>query len=107
MMLASLSSLHPIIQALLATGFTWAMTALGAAVVFLARGVSRKLLDGSLGVAAGVMIAASYWSLLAPAIAMAEASGTRPAWLPAAVGFLTTSPRGWPSAWLSEPLPPG
>jgi ZIP family zinc transporter len=106
-MLASLSSLHPIIQALLATGFTWGMTAVGAALVFLARGVNRKLLDGSLGVAAGVMIVASYWSLLAPAIAMAEASGTRPAWLPAAVGFLTTSPRGWPSAWLSEPLPPG
>ncbi|MGQ9555860.1 MAG: ZIP family metal transporter [Anaerolineae bacterium] len=87
-MLTALASLHPVIQAILATAFTWGMTAAGAATVFLARGVSRKLLDTSLGVAAGVMIAASFWSLLAPAIAMSEAAGNNPAWLPAAAGFL-------------------
>lgn len=55
--------------------------------MFLARGVNRKLLDSMLGFSGGVMLAASYWSLLAPAIEIAERSGT-PAWLPAAVGFL-------------------
>lgn len=81
------SQLSPIIQALLATMFTWGVTALGAAFVFVAREPSRKLLDAMLGFAAGVMIAASYWSLLAPAIAMAE-GGSVPAWVPAVVGFL-------------------
>ena len=56
-------------------------------MVFLFRTVNRKVLDGMLGFAAGVMIAASYWSLLAPAIEMAEES-TSPAWIPATVGFL-------------------
>lgn len=79
--------LHPILQALLATCFTWALTALGAATVFLARNVGRKMLDGLLGFAAGVMIAASYWSLLAPALEMTEGSDM-PAWFPAAFGFL-------------------
>lgn len=65
---APIQHVHPILQALLATCFTWSMTALGAAVVFLARRPSRKLLDGMLGFAGGVMIAASYWSLRAPAI---------------------------------------
>jgi zinc transporter, ZIP family len=60
---------------------------LGAATVFAARSVSRRLLDGMLGFAAGVMIAASYWSLLAPAIEMARQDGVPP-WLPASVGFL-------------------
>lgn len=60
------------------------MTALGAATVFSTTKVSRKLLDAMLGFAAGVMIAASFWSLLAPAIEMA----TAPVWLPAVVGFL-------------------
>jgi len=86
-MIAFLQNLHPVIQALLATCFTWAMTALGAAVVFTARDVSKKVLDTMLGFAAGVMIAASYWSLLAPAIEMSE-GGNLPAWVPAAVGFL-------------------
>ena len=63
------------------------MTALGAAVVFLRRDPGRRTLDLMLGFAAGVMIAASFWSLLAPAIEMAEASGL-PGWLPAAGGFL-------------------
>jgi ZIP family zinc transporter len=80
-------NLNPVIQALVATGFTWAMTALGAAVVFTARDISRRVLDMMLGFAAGVMIAASYWSLLAPAIAMSEGKAI-PAWVPAVVGFL-------------------
>jgi zinc transporter, ZIP family len=80
-------SLGPVWQALLGTCFTWFLTALGAAVVFLFKSVNRRLLDGMLGFAAGVMVAASYWSLLAPAIEMAEGSAT-PAWMPATVGFL-------------------
>ncbi len=80
--------MHPVLQALLATGFTWALTALGAAVVFIFDTVNRKMLDAMLGFAAGIMIAASFWSLLAPAIAMTEAAGGRP-WVPAVVGFLT------------------
>jgi ZIP family zinc transporter len=63
------------------------MTALGAASVFLIREMSRKVLDGMLGFAAGVMIAASYWSLLAPAIEMSEGKDL-PAWFPPMVGFL-------------------
>lgn len=78
---------HPIIQALLATCFTWGVTALGAAVVFIARNLSQRVLDGMLGFAAGVMIAASFWSLLAPAIEMSEGQAY-PAWLPAVVGFV-------------------
>lgn len=80
-------NLNPIWQALLATCFTWFLTAVGAAAVFFFRTVSRKVLDGMLGFAAGVMIAASYWSLLAPAIEMAEEL-TIPSWVPATVGFL-------------------
>lgn len=83
----TLAGLHPVLQALLATLFTWGMTALGAAGVFLAKDINRRTLDSMLGFASGVMIAASFWSLLAPAIAMAEASGV-PGWLPAVVGFL-------------------
>ena len=78
---------HPVLQALLATLFTWFLTALGAGLVFFFRTINRKFLDGMLGFAAGVMIAASYWSLLAPAIEMAEESSL-PAWVPATVGFL-------------------
>lgn len=80
--------IHPVGQALLATTFTWFVTALGAATVFLFKQVNRKLLDGMLGFAAGVMIAASYWSLLAPALEMAEETISLPVWVPAAVGFL-------------------
>jgi ZIP family zinc transporter len=78
---------HPVVQALLAGTFTWSLTALGASVVFLARSPSRKFLDTALGFTAGVMIAASFWSLLAPAITLAEGLGYPP-WLPAVVGFL-------------------
>jgi len=87
-MLEFIDQFNPIVQTLYGTGFTWLMTALGAAVVFFARDLPRKVLDGALGFAAGVMIAASYWSLLAPAIEMAEATSSFPAWFPAVVGFL-------------------
>jgi ZIP family zinc transporter len=86
-MTESLVNLNPVLQALLATAFTWAMTALGAATVFTARDISRRALDAMLGFAAGVMIAASYWSLLAPAIAMSQGKSI-PAWVPAVAGFL-------------------
>ena len=74
---------HVIVQALIATLFTWLVTAAGAAGVFLTRRFNQKFMDGMLGFSAGVMIAASFWSLLAPAIAMSDGD-----WLPAAVGFL-------------------
>ncbi len=80
-------NLHPVLQALIATCFTWALTALGAAGVFIAKDISRKVLDLMLGFAGGVMIAASYWSLLAPAIEMSEGKDI-PAWVPALAGFL-------------------
>ncbi|MGK7312935.1 MAG: ZIP family metal transporter [Candidatus Longimicrobiales bacterium M2_2A_002] len=79
--------LDPIVQALLAGTFTWSVTAAGAAVVLLYRGFSRGLLDSMLGFAAGVMIAASFFSLLLPAIEMAETTGTPP-WVPVTVGFI-------------------
>ncbi len=82
------TELNPIWQALVATLFTWFLTALGAGLVFFFKTINRKVLDGMLGFAAGVMIAASYWSLLAPAIEMAE-EGSLPAWVPATVGFLS------------------
>lgn len=82
------SQLSPVWQALIATGFTWLVTALGAAAVFLFRRINQKLLDSMLGFAAGVMIAASFWSLLSPAIELAEESGS-PGWLPASIGFLS------------------
>ena len=85
--MSTFAALNPILQALLATIFTWGMTAAGAATVFLAKNVSRRLLNAMLGFAAGVMIAASFWSLLAPAIEMSEGSGV-PGWIPATVGFL-------------------
>jgi ZIP family zinc transporter len=81
------TELNPVLQALIATLFTWFVTALGAGLVFFFKTINRKVLDAMLGFAAGVMIAASYWSLLAPAIEMAE-EGNLPAWVPATVGFL-------------------
>nr|XP_004655204.1 zinc transporter ZIP11 isoform X2 [Jaculus jaculus] len=79
----------PVVQALLGTFFTWAMTAAGAALVFIFSSGQRRILDGSLGFAAGVMLAASYWSLLAPAVEMATSSGAFGvfAFFPVAVGF--------------------
>ncbi|MFO8069812.1 MAG: ZIP family metal transporter [Alkalibacterium sp.] len=79
---------HPVFQALLGTLFTWGVTALGASVVFFFKEINKNVLTGMLGFAAGVMIAASFWSLLAPAIEMAELTDT-PAWFPAVVGFLS------------------
>ncbi len=84
----------PVSQALAATCFTWGLTALGAAMVVFFRDIDQRLLDGMLGFTAGVMIAASFWSLLAPAIEMAEQSGLPP-WLPAAIGFLTGAAFLW------------
>jgi zinc transporter, ZIP family len=77
----------PVVQALLAGLFTWGLTALGAALVFSTRRPNRRMLDAMLGFAAGVMIAASYWSLLDPAIILSEQLGMIP-WVPPAVGFL-------------------
>lgn len=81
------AELSPVNQALLGTLFTWGMTAFGSALVFTTKTVNQKFLDSMLGFAGGVMIAASYWSLLAPALEMAEGNSL-PAWVPAAIGFL-------------------
>jgi ZIP family zinc transporter len=86
-MVTFLNQFTPLLQALFATLFTWGVTALGAAGVFLTRTVNKRLLDTMLGFASGVMIAASFWSLLAPAIELSEAMGG-PGWLPAVIGFL-------------------
>lgn len=82
-----LRQVNPILLALAATLFTWGMTALGAGMVFFFREINKRVLNTMLGFAAGVMIAASYWSLLKPAIEMAAAGGG-PSWLPAVAGFL-------------------
>ena len=84
---AFFGQLAPPTQALLATTFTWALTALGASVVLFTRSVSSRLLNIAQGLAAGVMLAASFWSLLAPAIEFAENQGMT-AWLPPALGLL-------------------
>ena len=76
-----------LLYALLGGLFTWGLTAVGAASVFFAREPSRKLLDAMLGFAAGVMLAASVFSLLVPGMEMAEAQGKNPIF-PAVVGFL-------------------
>ncbi|ESO96752.1 hypothetical protein LOTGIDRAFT_201969 [Lottia gigantea] len=87
-----IEGINPVWQALLGTLFTWGLTALGSGLVFVFQSGQRKILDGSLGFAAGVMTAASYWSLLAPAIETAEQSklyGEDGQWafIPVAVGF--------------------
>lgn len=82
-----LLGVSPIYQALLASCFTWAVTALGASVVMVFPDVGRGTMDVLLGFASGVMIAASYWSLLGPSIEMSRGLGI-PVWLPPAVGFL-------------------
>ena len=78
--------IDPVVGALIATLFTWAVTAAGASLVFFFKKMSRSWLDGMLGFTGGVMIAASYWSLLAPSIEMSENMGL-PGWLPPAIGF--------------------
>ena len=94
-------TIDPVMQALLATLFTWFVTALGAATVFFFKSINKKVLNGMLGFAAGVMIAASFWSLLAPAIEMAEEANMI-AWMPAVVGFLA----GGAFLWLVDVLMP-
>ena len=79
--------LNPVVQAFVATLFTWGVTAAGAALVFFKKTISQKVLDSMLGFAAGVMIAASFWSLLNPGIEMAEQMGQTP-WLTAVIGFM-------------------
>lgn len=121
-MLDAFARLDPVTQAFLAGIFTWGVTLLGAGLVFFTRDVGRRPLDLMLGFAGGVMLAASYWSLLAPAIEHAD--GWRiPAWLPAAVGFTlgglfiasldkilphmhpgNVSPEGPPSPWRRSTL---
>ncbi|MBS3734663.1 MAG: ZIP family metal transporter [Phycisphaerae bacterium] len=90
MIAASHWQMNPILMALIATCGTWLLTASGAGLVLLTKSVSQRYLDASLGMAAGVMIAASFWSLLAPSIAMSEAGWYGDyglAWLPALIGF--------------------
>jgi len=86
-MVSTFLSLNPVIQALLAGLFTWGVTALGSAFVFFNRKVNKKLLSGMLGFAAGVMVAASCWSLLVPSIEMSAELGVIP-WVPPVIGFL-------------------
>jgi len=78
---------NPVLLALLATIFTWGVTALGSGMVFFFKTINKKVLNAMLGFASGVMIAASFWSLLMPAIEMEERNGGI-AWIPALVGFL-------------------
>jgi ZIP family zinc transporter len=79
-------NIDPVWGALIATSFTWLITACGAGLVFLFKDLSRKVLDGMLGFTGGVMVAASFWSLLAPAIEMSHGEGFVKV-IPAAVGF--------------------
>ena len=81
-----LSSINPVLAALYAGLFTWLVTALGASLVFLFKGLNKKIMNGMLGFTGGVMIAASFWSLLSPAIEMSEGEGFTKI-IPAAVGF--------------------
>ena len=81
------STINPVFAALLATLFTWGVTALGAGLVFFFKEFNKKVLDAMLGFAAGVMTAASFWSLLAPSIELSENLGYLP-WIPPLVGFL-------------------
>ncbi len=86
-MINYIQQFDPVTQALIATMFTWAMTAAGAAIVLFTKTVNQKVMDSMLGFAAGVMIAASFWSLLAPGLEIAETLGHIP-WLTAATGFM-------------------
>ncbi len=79
-------SIDPILAAFYATVFTWGLTALGASLVFLFKGYNRAVFDGMLGFTGGVMVAASFWSLLAPGIEMSPGEGFVKV-IPAVVGF--------------------
>jgi len=98
--------LRPVYQALVATLFTWFITAAGAGLVFFFKTINRSMLDAMLGFAAGVMIAASYWSLLAPAIEMSEGLSL-PSWVPATSGFLLGGAALWSIDKLLPHLHPG
>jgi len=87
MELESIKNISPVILALIATIFTWGVTAIGASMVFFFKSIRKEILNAMLGFAAGVMIAASFWSLLKPAIEMQQSSGNS-AWFPAVIGFL-------------------
>lgn len=86
-MIDFIQQFSPVTQALIATLFTWGVTAAGAALVFFMKTINPKVMDSMLGFAAGVMIAASFWSLLAPGLEMAEQLGHTP-WLTAVIGFM-------------------
>lgn len=86
-MITFIEQFTPVQQALIGTLFTYGVTALGASLVFFFKSINKTVLNSMLGFAAGVMIAASFWSLLAPGISLAEELG-QVAWLTAAVGFL-------------------
>jgi ZIP family zinc transporter len=86
-MIEQFSNLNPTIQALLASFFTWGLTAFGASTVFLTRVIGRKFLDTALGFTAGVMVAASLWSLLAPSVEL-SAQMNLITWMPPLIGFL-------------------
>jgi len=79
---------NPVLLALVATLFTWFVTAAGSSMVFFFKSINKNILNSMLGFAAGVMIAASFWSLLKPAIEMSEDNGSLP-WMPALIGFLS------------------
>lgn len=81
-------NMNPVFQALIATIFTWGVTLLGASIVFFFKKVNKNIMDAMLGFAAGVMIAASFWSLLSPSIEMAK-NLNMVAWVIAAIGFLS------------------
>ncbi len=87
-LLQALQNYSPVMQALFATLFTWGVTALGSALVFFFKRINQKVLDAMLGFAAGVMIAASFWSLLAPAIELSAEVSSLPSWMPALIGFI-------------------
>ncbi|MGR6087514.1 MAG: ZIP family metal transporter [Arcticibacter sp.] len=87
-LIAFCKEIGPVYAALLATSFTWLLTAAGAALVFFFRTLNRAVLDVMLGFTGGVMVAASFWSLLAPSIEYSEALYPGMEWMPAAVGFV-------------------
>lgn len=86
-MVSLISQYPPVVQALIGTLFTWFVTALGSALVFFFKKIQHQVLDAMMGFAAGVMIAASFWSLLAPAIEMTDEMGGT-TWVPALIGFM-------------------
>jgi len=86
-MFDAILNLNPILQAGIATLFTWGITAIGASLVYFFKKINKNLMDGMLGFAAGVMIAASFFSLIAPAITMAENLNITP-WLITFMGFM-------------------